>query len=192
MHSTFKNNLEVTSYLHDWIDLGNEALVKLFPLVINDLKSLAKSQFRKERVNHTLQPTALVNECYLRLLDTNPILCQDREHFFALVTRIMRRILVEHARGRSREKRGGSAKQVDHELDQIAIPFNSESIDILTLDKALNSLAEISKQQAIIVELRFFAGLTFSEIGQVLNITDRTAKRKWAVAKIWLYEELCA
>lgn len=192
MYSESTNEANVTAYIQEWSEGKNEALLKLFPLIFQDLRNLASNQFRRERKNHTLQPTALVNECFMNMQKAGPVSCSDREHFFALATRVMRRILVDHARHRNRCKGPGSAELAEMEVDDISIASDAGPINLIALDSALNKLARVNKEQAAIAELRFFAGLTLEEVGNIMKITDRTVKRKWAVAKIWLHKELSA
>lgn len=183
------NDSQITTFLNDWSKQDSQALMKLFPLVLEDLRKLANSQFRKERQQHTLQPTALVNECYLRMLNADPVACNDREHFFALAARIMRRILVDHARHRNRAKRPGSVEQETIELD--ILPTQACTMtNIVALDVAIAELWELEPTTAKVTELRLFAGLTFEEIGTILNITERTARRKWSSAKRFLFKAL--
>src|SRR5262245_23223703 len=167
---------------------NNEALSKLIPLLYNDLRRLAAHCLRSERPGHTLQPTALVNEAYLRLANQNRAAWNDRAQFMALAAQIMRRILVDHARQRTAAKRGGAAKPVDVDtIDTAAeIEINEE---LLTVDAALTRLAELDPQQARVVEMRYFGGMTVEETAAALDIAPRTVKREWAMAKAWLRVE---
>ncbi len=158
------------------------------PLVYDELYRVAANYLRKERSDHTLQPTALVNEAYLKLVDISSVEWQDRAHFFAVSSNVMRRILVDHARAQKTDKRGGDAQKV--EFDE-AISFSKEKeVDLLALNDALEKLAEIDERQSRIVELRFFGGLSVEETAEVLDVSARTVKREWAMAKAWLYQQM--
>jgi RNA polymerase sigma-70 factor (ECF subfamily) len=153
-----------------------------------ELHKLAAHKMRDERANHTLQPTALVNEAYLRLADASGSLWRDRGHFLATAAHVMRHILVDHARSRGAGKRGGGVVQVT--LDENLFPSASHSIDILALHEALERLSQLDARQGSIVELHFFGGLSFEEIASVLGMSERTVKRDWALARIWLFKEI--
>ncbi|HQU86684.1 MAG TPA: sigma-70 family RNA polymerase sigma factor [Pyrinomonadaceae bacterium] len=164
---------------------GNrEALDELLPLVYDELRRVAGSHLRNERDNHTLQATALVNEAYIRLLEQKEVDWQNRLHFFSIASEMMRRILVNYAVQRNAKKRGDGAIQV--ELDEAISYTDGRDFDIVSLNDALNTLAKLDEQQAKIVELRFFGGLTIEETAQVLGISDSTVKREWRMAKAWL------
>ena len=164
------------------------ALDELFPLVYGELRRLASAQLKSERENHTLQPTALVHEAYLRLIEQHSVDWQNRAHFFSIASEMMRRILVNYAVSRQAEKRGGIETKLA--LDE-AISFASErDVNLIDLDAALSKLAELDERQARIVEMKFFGGLSAEEIAAVLEISDRTVKREWRSAKIWLYEQM--
>ena len=174
---------EVTRLLVDWGNGDQAALDELIPLVYNELRRLAGRYMRRESHGHTLQTSALVNEAYLRLVDQKSVKWQNRAHFFGVAAQLMRRILVDHARSRSRVKRGGGAKQVslaDHAL------VSKESEEVIALDKALNNLAEMDPRKGQIVEMKFFGGLTTEEVAEVLKVTPRTVEREWRKAKAWL------
>jgi RNA polymerase sigma factor (TIGR02999 family) len=160
----------------------------LIPQVYGELRRLAANYMRFERGNHTLQPTALVNEAYTRLVQQPQIPWQSRAHFFATASQLMRHILVDHARARRAGKRGGMQRQIT--LDDSLLPSPERTIDVLILDEALESLTQFDPRQARIVELHFFGGLTFAEIGLVLKVTERTVKRDWSMARAWLKGEL--
>lgn len=153
-----------------------------------ELHKLAARKMRSERTNHTLQATALVNEAYLRLADESGSLWKDRAHFLAAAAHVMRHILVDHARSRGAGKRGAGAVQVT--LDDNLVPSASHSIDILALHEALERLSKLDARWGRIVELHFFGGLSFEEIASVLELSERTVKRDWALARIWLFKEI--
>jgi len=165
----------------------SEAASALLPLVYRELHALAARKMRYERPNHTLQPTILVNEAYLQLLKLDNLDCQSKSHFFALASNIMRRVLVDHARSANAAKRPGSHQQVSLTS---RVQVSSQPIDILALNSALEELAAFDKRQAQVVEMRFFAGLSFEEIAEALDISVRTAKRDWSMARAWLHGEL--
>jgi RNA polymerase sigma factor (TIGR02999 family) len=158
------------------------------PLVYGELHRLAHRYMLRERVGHTLQTTALINEAYLKLIDAAKIPWQNRAHFFAISAGLMRRILVDFARTRGSRKRGGDVRKV--ELDESRVPSPGRDTDLIALDSALNSLAAVDPRQAKVVELRFFGGLAVDETAEVLEISPRTVKREWAVAKLWLLREM--
>ena len=179
---------EVTGLLVELRNGNPEAETKLIPLVYKHLHRLAVSYMRRERSDHTLQATALVNETYLRLVSQKMTQWKDRAHFFGIAARLMRQILVEHARAHHAVKRGGTLTKLP--LDQ-GLGFSAaKARELLQLDEALESLAHLDPQQARIVELRFFGGLTVEETAEVLGVSPRTVKRDWAVARAWLYGEL--
>jgi RNA polymerase sigma-70 factor, ECF subfamily len=168
-------------------DAGAES--NLVPLIYNELRAIARNYMRRERPDHTLQATVLVHEAFLQLVGDSKIEWQNRAHFFALASRVMRRILVDHARAAHAQKRPGARQKV--ELESALAFVEGQSADLLALDEALNRLAAWDPRQSRIVEMRFFAGLSFDEIAEVLGISDRTAKRDWMMARTWLYRELC-
>jgi RNA polymerase sigma factor (TIGR02999 family) len=161
---------------------------RVFELVHGELHRLAANLMRRERPDHTLQPTALVNEAYLRLVDGTRVEWQNRAHFFGIAARAMRQILVDHARMRAAEKRGGGWERVT--LDEQLMPNVASEVDLTELDDALTRLGGLDERMARIVELRFFAGLTVDEVAHVLGISRRTVEREWRVAKMWLAREL--
>lgn len=162
---------------------------ELVPLIYDELKRQAHRFLRKERRNHTLQTTALVHEAYIRLIGQNSVDWKNRAHFFAIAATTMRRILVNYAKARNRKKRGGPAENLP--LDEVLIVGTRDrDIDLLALDKSLNELATLDEQQARIVELRYFSGLTIKETAEVLKISPATIKREWRMAKAWLKAEL--
>jgi len=168
---------------------GNkEAESKLIPLVYDELHRLARRHMRRERTDHTLQATALVNEAYLKLVEQRSVHWQSRAHFFAIAAQTMRRILIDHARGHVREKRGGGQKMLA--LDEALVFSPEQSLEYLRLDQSLHRLAERDPRQSKIVELRFFAGLTVEETAEVLQVSPKTVKRDWSIAKAWLHGDL--
>jgi len=168
---------------------GNQdAAARLIPLVYEELHRLAERRLRLERPNHTLQPTALVHEAYLKLVAQRNANWQSRAHFFALASQLMRRILVDYARSRLRAKRGG--KQVKLPLDEALLFTEDRCDELLALDESLERLEKLDARQSRIVELRFFGGLTVEEAAEVLGISPKTVKREWSTAKAWLYGEL--
>lgn len=179
----------VTQLLKDWNKGDQSALDKLMPLVYAELRRLANNYLRRERVNHTLQPTALVNEAYMRLVDQRNARWQNRAQFFGVAAQLMRRILVDHARLHQAQKRGGSDQQrlsltnVEHATDK-------PDIDLLALHEALNELSEVDPQQSRIVELKFFGGLSIEETAEVLGIGHATVERDWKMARAWLRTKL--
>ena len=178
----------LTQLLAEWARGDASAPDELFPLVYQELKRIARGHFRNETPGHTLQPTALVNEAYLRLIDQTRVKWQDRAHFFAIAAQTMRRILIDHARGRARLKRGGDACRVS--IDEAAAVTVVCGAELLALDEALKDLAEIDLRRSRVVELRFFGGLSNAEIAEVLKIAPNTVIRDWNMARAWLYHEL--
>jgi RNA polymerase sigma factor (TIGR02999 family) len=179
---------DVTRLLQDWSQGDPSALERLIPLVFDDLRQIASRLFQRESDGHTLQPTALVNEVYLRLMDQRKIHWQNREQFFGVAALLMRRILVDYAKGRQAAKRGSGAPKVP--LDEsMAVP-EMRDLDVVALDEALTELAKIDPRQGRIVEMRFFMGLSHEEIADVLEISVTTVKREWRMAKLWLHREL--
>lgn len=179
---------EITRILKSWSGGNREAVDDLIPLVYDELHKVAAQYLRRQRSDHTLQPTALVNEAYLKLIDISNVNWQDRAHFFAVASQTMRHILVDHARAQAREKRGGGAQKLS--LDEAISLSKEKEVDVLSLDEALHQLAAIDEQQSKIVELRFFGGLTVEETAVVLKISPATVKREWRIAKAWLYGKI--
>ena len=178
----------ISQLLLRWSDGDSLAREKLMPLVYNELRRLARKYLRHERANHTLQPTALVNEAYLRLVDQHSVLWQNRAQFFGLAAKLMRNILVDHARSREAAKRGGQHYSVSvSELDRFS---KSSEVDLVVLHEALERLAAYDNQKSRIVELRFFGGLTIEETAEVLDISHATVERDWKMARAWLRREL--
>jgi len=178
---------EVTRLLVDWGNGNQAALDDLIPLVYDELRRLAGRYMRRESQDHTLQTSALVNEVYLRFIDQKSVKWQNRAHFFGVAAQLMRRILVDHARSRSRAKRGGGAQMVSL-VAQAVIP--SEVAEVIALDDALKNLAEMDPRKSQIVEMKFFGGLTTEEVAEVLKVTSRTVEREWRKARIWLHREI--
>ncbi len=179
----------VTRYLQDWRAGNESALDQLTPLVYETLRRLARRQMQGEGAGHTLQTTALVHEAYEKLIGMD-IDWQDRAHFYRIAARLMRRILVDHARGKRRDKRGGGADRVT--LHDHSLQAEQPSLDVLALDEALTRLAEFDERKAQAVELHFFGGLTYAETARALEISEATVDRELRFAKAWLYKELSA
>jgi RNA polymerase sigma factor (TIGR02999 family) len=178
---------EVTVLLQNWAKGDAKALDDLIPLVHKELQGLAHRHLRAERADHTLQSTALVNEAYLRLVGSQPIDLRGRSHFIAIASRIMRQILVAYARGRRTEKRDGGARITFDVLVDSPIKDDEE---LLALDEALEDLARIDSRQANIVELKFFGGLSAPEISELLDLSRATVDRDWAIARLWLHQQM--
>lgn len=179
---------EVTGLLRAWSDGDQLALEKLIPLVYAELHRLAKRYMGHEHVGHSLQTSALVNEAYLRLVDAHGVRWQNRAHFFAVSAQIMRRILVDFARARQNLKRGGGALQVT--LDEGLVVSPESGADLLALDEALEKLAALNPRQSRVVVLRYFGGLNEEEAAEALNVSTRTVRHDWSLARAWLYREL--
>ena len=183
---------EVTRLLGDLRDGHGEALADLLAAVQRELHGLAAGHLRRERPDHTLQPTALVNEAYLRLVDSTRVGAEDRQRFLAIAARAMRRVLVDHARRRKRLKRGGDAWQrVTVDLD-LELSDAGGAVDVVELSELLDKLQELDERACRIIEMHFFAGLSFAEVAEALGITERTAYKDWAAARLWLARELKA
>lgn len=181
------SSADVTQLLRAWREGDKSALGRLIPIVHQDLRRLARRHLAGERAGHSLQPTALVNEAYMRLVDYTRMEWQDRAHFLAVSAQLMRRILVEHAR-RHNQKRGGGVRHVA--IDQIPEPGSSVTKDVLALDEALKELARMDPRKAQVVELRYFGGLSVEEAAEALGISGVTVMRDWTSARAWLYREL--
>jgi RNA polymerase sigma factor (TIGR02999 family) len=178
----------VTELLRAWSEGDDAALDRLVPLVEAELRRLARGYLGRERRGHTLQTTALVNEAFLRLTDARRVRWQDRAHFLGIAARLMRRVLVDYARRRGFQKRGGGAQQVT--LDEGLVVAPDPAFDIVALDRALEALAQVDVRKSQVIELRFFGGLTVEEAAEVLNVSSDTVKRDWRLAKLWLLREL--
>jgi RNA polymerase sigma-70 factor (ECF subfamily) len=179
---------EITQLLAEWSDGNQTALDKLYPLVYDELHKMANRYMKRERKDHTLQTTALINEAYVRLVDQKNVHWENRAHFFAISAQIMRRILIDHARRHHYAKRGGGAQKVS--LDETAMVASDPASNMLLLDEALNRLAEMDPRRGQVVELRYFGGLNNEEIAGVLKISENTVTRDWNMARAWLYQEL--
>jgi RNA polymerase sigma factor (TIGR02999 family) len=179
---------DVTKLLIRWSEGDKAALEELLPAVYSELRKLASRYISRERQNHTLQSTALVHEAYLRLIDQSRVQWQNRAHFYGVAAQMIRRILVDHARGHLTAKRGGGAFKLS--LDEAIGEPQQRDLDLVLLDDALKGLAEFDEQQARVVELRFFAGLSIEETAAAIGISPATVKRDWNAAKAWLYREM--
>jgi len=184
-----ENSQQITQLLNQWSNGEAKVLDDLMPLVYVELRRQASGYLRRERVNHTLQPTALINEAYLKLIDQRDVKWQNRAHFFAIAAQAMRRILVDHARERMREKRGGAAENLPID-EALTIVSQEKAVDLVALDEALNKLVTFDERQAKVVELRYFSGLSIDETAAVLNVSNVTIRRDWNMAKAWLHQEI--
>lgn len=178
----------ITQLLVAWSEGDRAALDELMPLVHAELRRIARNYMRGERKGHTLQTTALINEAYLRLVDQKQVHWQNRAHFLAIASEMMRRILVDYARRRRSQKRGDGGVQVT--LSEAAELVNERSPDLVALDEALLSLAKMDERRSKVVELRFFGGLSIEETAEVLNVSTTTVERDWTIAKAWLHKTL--
>ena len=181
---------EITLWLHEWSSGREDALEALMPIVYAELHRQATSYLRRERVSHTLQATALINEVYLKLIDQREVNWQNRAHFFGIAAQAMRRILVDHARTRHRDKRGGRAENLPLEAAEFTTSPGGTSVDLIALDEALTRLAHLDERQSRIVELRFFSGMSVEETAEALGVSPATVKNEWRTAKAWLFQEL--
>jgi RNA polymerase sigma factor (TIGR02999 family) len=179
---------QITELLIDWNNGSREALEKLMPMVESELRRIAANYMRRESPGHMLQTTALVNEAYLKLVDQREVRWQNRAHFFALASQLMRRILLDHARSQRRAKRGGEAVHVN--LDDVAVITPEKSEDLIALDEALTRLADFDLPKSKLVEMRFFGGLTINEVAEVMGIAPVTVMLHWRLAKAWLQREI--
>jgi RNA polymerase sigma factor (TIGR02999 family) len=177
---------EVTELLIKWSNGDEAALDELIPLVHTGLRRLAKRYMGREREDHTLQTSALINEAYLRLIDQQSIEWKDRAHFFAVSAQIMRHVLIDHARKHHSDKRGAGARKLP--IDDAAVNIQQKAAELVALDEALKELAAVDLRQSQIVELRFFGGLTVEETAEVLEVSPITVKREWRMAKAWLHD----
>ena len=192
MNSASPSRNEITAMLRAWSDGEQHASDDLIRAVYDQLRRQARRQLRRERRDHTFDTATLINEAYVKLVQQRSVKWQDREHFFALAAQLMRRILVDYARARYRQKRGGHDEAV--ELDEVMaapqLALAPLDLDLVALDEALERLAKLDEQQVRVVELRYFAGLEIDETAKVLNISPATVKRDWTAAKAWLKYEL--
>ena len=179
---------DVTRLLHAWSEGDEGAAERLMPLVYDELRRLARDYLRRERPDHTLQPTALVNEAFMKLVDQRNVNWQNRHHFYGIAAQMMRRVLVDHAREHAAAKRGGPQRKVS--LDEVDISTGERAADLVALDDALRKLAEVFPRKGKVVELRFFGGFSVDETAGVLGVSDKTVMREWESAKLWLYREL--
>lgn len=179
---------QITRYLQDWRNGNASALDEILPLVYDELRRIARRYRAKERGEHTLQTTEIINEAYLKLLNQNENDWQDRTHFFAVASRVMRNLLVDYARTKNYQKRGNGAEKVS--LEDVALFTPEPDEKILALDEALTRLAKFDERKSKLVELRYFGGLSALETAEVLGVSEITVKREWLKAKAWLYNEL--
>jgi RNA polymerase sigma factor (TIGR02999 family) len=179
--------LDVTGLLVAWSNGEEEARGRLIDAVYSELRRLARAHLRRERLDHSLSPTALLHEAYLKLVDQRKVHWENRVHFFAIAAHLMRRVLVDHARAHQAAKRGADARVPLHDVDVAAEP---RDVDLLALDAALDRLSQVDERQSQLVELRFFGGLTIEETATVLSVSPATVKNDWALARAWLYREL--
>ena len=179
---------EITGLLRAWGDGDNNAFEALVPLVEAELRRLAGVYMARERRDHTLQATALVNEAFVRLIGAQDVRWQDRRHFLGIAARLMRRILVDHARTRAFQKRGGRDRKVS--LDDAMLISPAPPVDVLTLDRALEALGAVDSRKSRVIEMRYFGGMTVEETADALHVSTQTVKRDWRLAKLWLLREL--
>lgn len=179
---------DVTQMLISYGQGNREALDALLPLVYDELRVIARSYLRQERPDHTLQPTGLVHEAYLRLINQQRVDWRNRAQFFGLAANMMRRILVNHAESKRAQKRGGGAEKIT--LDEVAVVFDNDVVDLIALDEVLGRLEKLDKLKSDVVELKFFGGLTIAEIAEVTKTSTGTVEREWAFARGWLYNAL--
>jgi RNA polymerase sigma factor (TIGR02999 family) len=181
---------DITQLLLAWGAGDAAALDELMPIVYAELRKLARSYMRNQRAGHTLQTTALVNEAYLRLIDSSRVKWQNRTHFFAISAQLMRRVLVDFARQRGSRKRGGEVHKVELDEALAVAADDGQKTDLVALDEALKALAEMSPRQSQTVELRYFGGLSEEEIAEHLGVSVRTVRRDWSVARAWLFKRM--
>ena len=181
-------NIEITKILHEWNKLGPAGEALLFDQVYDELKRQARALMARERDGHTLQPTALVHEAFLKLGDGSKINWTGRSHFYGIISRMMRQILVDHARTRSAAKRGKSPIHLS--LDEVQVAVEERAASIIAVDAALGRLEKLDKRQAKVVEMRFFGGMSNGEVADALSISERTVVREWQSARLWLCREL--
>ena len=187
-NSPMPDRAPVTQLLRAWSSGSEDALAELVPLVDAELRRLARAYMARERQGHTLQVTALVNEAFLRLIDTKSVRWQDRAHFLGISARLMRRVLIDHARARGMKKRGAGAYALP--LDEAMAVSPAPDVDLIALDTALDALAALDERKCRVIEMRFFGGMTVEETAAALHVSTDTVKRDWRVAKMWLLREL--
>ena len=190
MEQSVDQRPEITLWLHEWSSGKADALDMLMPVVYAELHRQAANYLRRERIGHTLQATALINEVYLKLIDQREVNWQNRAHFFGIAAQAMRRILVDHARARHLDKRGGDAENLPLEAAEFATAPGGTNVDLVALDEALTRLSDLDERQARIVELRFFSGMSVEETAEALGVSQATVKNEWRTAKAWLFWEL--
>lgn len=183
-----KQTPEITQILQDWNNGNEDAKERLLPFVYDELRRQARYLMSMERANHTLQPTALVHEAFMKLSEQSGAEWKNRSHFYGIASRMMRQILVDHARRHASDKRGNNV--IHFSLDDVQISLEERADSILMLNEVLERLAEFDEQQTKIVEMRFFGGMTNLEIAESLEISERTVGREWQAARLWLYREL--
>lgn len=179
---------QITQFLVDWSNGNQSALDELMPVVYGELRKIAKRHMNRQGVNHTLQTTELIHEAYLKLVENTEKEWHNRAHFFSVAAQAMRHILVDYARSKHRQKRGGAAHQIT--FDENAVVFNDSSGEMIALNEALESLGKLDQRKVCVVEMKFFGGLTMEEIAEVLKISPETVKRDWKFARVWLLREL--
>ncbi|HXG64482.1 MAG TPA: sigma-70 family RNA polymerase sigma factor [Blastocatellia bacterium] len=185
---TLSPQQDVTRLLVNWRNGDAAALEDLLPIIYKELRRLAGRYLRRERPDHTLQPTALVHEAWLRLAEQEHVAWQNRAHFFGVAAQVMRRILIDHARNHHRARRGGGRRKVS--LDDVIELSQERAADLIALDDALKSLAVIDPRKSRVVELRYFGGLSVEETAEALGVSDKTVMRDWALARAWLYNAI--
>jgi RNA polymerase sigma factor (TIGR02999 family) len=188
---TQESSHEITQMLIELTDGNTEVVDVILPHIYGELRRLASSYLRRERSDHTLQPTALVHEAYIKLIDQKRVKWQNRAHFFGIAAQVMRRILMDHARKHNAEKRGGEFEKLPLE-EEILIVSHDKSAELIALDDALEALAQLDEQKAKIVELRYFGGLSIEETAEVMGVSVPTINRQWRMAKAWLYGQISA
>jgi len=180
---------DITQMLIELTDGNTEVVNQILPRIYDELRKLASSYLRRERADHTLQPTALVHEAYMKLIDQKKVHWQNRAHFFGIAAQVMRRILLDHARKHNADKRGGEAEKLPIE-EEILVVSHEKSAELIALDDALETLAKMDPQKAKIVELRYFGGLSIEETAEVMGVSVPTINRQWRMAKAWLYGQI--
>ena len=181
---------EITALLQAWEGGDRDALNRLMPVVYDELRRAAQAYMRRERTSHTLQASALVNEVYLRLVDLTSVRWQDRAHFFAIAASMMRRVLLDAARARAAQKRGGGDVRITFDEDRIDAAASRQAAGLIEIDQAIEALSKMDPRKARVVELRFFGGLSVDETAEVLGVSGQSVKRDWRLARAWLLKEL--